>query len=206
MHILGKFCKHAFFCLKKNAHICAIENSCFFLYIFFFFILVKSKIKSKVEWNQVKSRIKSSQKSSQFVDNRPQIKFEAECFVALNFARFQSNIVEIEKREHFGTANNLALSQIGIMIRCHSLNQGKHEIKYFLISENQRPCGWKKPKITVFHLSFLHWKHAFPCLKSSQMSSILIQNLSNNILLLPEIVLDTLDVCYGRLERKENTK
>ena len=87
-----------------------------------------------------------------------------------------------------------------------SRTEEKHEMKYFLISENQRPCGWRKPRITAVHLYLPHWKQAFPCSKSSQMSLILIQNLSDNIPLLPEMVLDTLDVCFGRLERKENTK
>ena len=72
--------------------------------------------------------------------------------------------------------------------------------------ENQRPCCWKESKITVFSSFFPPLKELFPWLKSSQMSPILIQNLSDNTLLLPEIILDTLDVCFGRLERKENTK
>ena len=87
-----------------------------------------------------------------------------------------------------------------------SRTQGKHEIKSFLISENQRPCGWKEFKITVFSSFFSPLKVLFPCLKSIRMSPILIQNLSDKTLLLPEIVLDTLGVCLGRLERKENTK
>ena len=87
-----------------------------------------------------------------------------------------------------------------------SRTQGKYETKFFLISENQRPCGWKEFKITVFASFFSPLKVLFPCLKLSQMSSILIQNLSDNTLLSLEIVLDILDVRFGSLERKVNTK